>query len=209
MPRPMDFSLKFSCLLKYLRSLCELSRNCDLIAFGPCEKIAGGIVARLLVSKQVIDSKGFRYNVGMILFNDSGRLFWCKRLGQDAWQFPQGGLQENETAEDALFRELEEETGLQRKDVKIYASSKDWLHYRIPENLVRKSTQPKCIGQKQRWFLLKMVGGEDHINLQSSSDPEFDRWCWTDYWTPVKEVIFFKRDVYQTLMDSFAPLLDS
>ena len=100
----------------------------------------------------MIDSQGYRANVGIVLHNDAGQLFWCKRAGQDAWQFPQGGITQNESPEDALYRELKEETGLSREDVEVVASSKQWLKYRLPPHLIRRKCFPKCIGQKQRWF---------------------------------------------------------
>lgn len=156
----------------------------------------------------MIDLQGYRANVGIVLFNDAGRLFWCKRCGQDAWQFPQGGIGEQESAEQALYRELEEETGLDSTDVKIVARSKDWLKYRLPPHLVRRRSFPKCIGQKQRWFLLHMVADESRINLEYSDNPEFDGWEWVDYWQPMRDVVFFKRKVYKRALTEFAPVLD-
>lgn len=156
----------------------------------------------------MIDLQGYRANVGIVLFNDAGRLFWCKRCGQDAWQFPQGGIGEQESAEQALYRELEEETGLDSTDVKIVARSKDWLKYRLPPHLIRRRSFPKCIGQKQRWFLLHMVADESRINLEYSDNPEFDGWEWVDYWQPMRDVVFFKRKVYKRALIEFAPVLD-
>lgn len=156
----------------------------------------------------MIDVKGYRANVGIVLYNRAGQLLWCKRCGQDAWQFPQGGIAEAESPEDALYRELQEETGLQSDDVEIVARSKDWLKYRLPPHLIRKRCFPKCIGQKQRWFLLRMVGDDSRIDLQHSDSPEFDGWAWVDYWKPMQEVIFFKRNVYRRALNEFAPVLD-
>ena len=156
----------------------------------------------------MIDLQGYRANVGIVLFNDTGRLFWCKRCGQDAWQFPQGGIAEHESPEEALYRELEEETGLGLADVKVVAQSRDWLKYRLPPHLVRRRSFPKCIGQKQRWFLLRMLADESRINLEYSQNPEFDGWAWVDYWKPMREVVFFKRNVYKRALTEFAPVLD-
>ena len=158
-------------------------------------------------NEHVIDASGFRENVGIIVCNELCHVVWCKRSGQDAWQFPQGGVQQDETIEDALFRELKEETGLDHNHVDIIACSKDWLRYRLPERLVRKNCIPKCIGQKQRWFLLKLETDESKIDLNNSTSPEFDNWRWVDYWHPLEEVVFFKRDVYERALKEFEPLL--
>lgn len=170
-----------------------------------CERIASG---RLTLVLQMIDAQGYRANVGIVLCNSSGQLLWCKRCGQDAWQFPQGGISEKETLEDALYRELQEETGLSACDVEIVARSKNWMKYRLPPHLIRKHSFPRCIGQKQRWFLLRMLGDESRIDLEHSDSPEFDGWTWVDYWQPVNEVIFFKRNVYRRALNEFAPVLN-
>lgn len=155
----------------------------------------------------MIDRDGFRPNVGIILVNDKNKLFWGRRIGQDAWQFPQGGIQEGESPEEAMYRELEEEVGLKPQHVKILGSTKRWLRYRLPKKFIRRNTQPLCIGQKQRWFLLQVVCDEGGFCLDSSEKPEFDDWCWVQYWHPVKEVIYFKRKVYQRALEELAPLV--
>lgn len=155
----------------------------------------------------MIDSQGFRPNVGIILTNGSGRVFWAKRRGQDAWQFPQGGISEKETPEEAMFRELFEETGLQPEHVEIMGQTQRWLRYRLPKRMIRRHSQPLCIGQKQRWFLLRLVGDEHCFKLDVTEKPEFDGWRWVDYWHPVSEVVFFKRKVYQRALDELAPLM--
>lgn len=145
----------------------------------------------------MIDSKGYRENVGIILCNSSGQVFWAKRRGQDAWQFPQGGIDENESAIDAMYRELEEETGLLKHHVEVAGQTDDWLRYSIPKHLQRKRSKPLCVGQKQIWFCLKLIGQESDVNLENGRTPEFDRWRWIDYWAPLDEIIFFKRKVYK------------
>ncbi len=112
-------------------------------------------------------------------------------MGGRGWQFPQGGVNRGERVEDALFRELEEEIGLERQDVEVLGSTQGWLRYRLPRQYVRD----RCIGQKQRWFLLKLVADESKLRFDSTDTPEFDRWRWSDYWTPVREVVYFKRRV--------------
>lgn len=145
----------------------------------------------------MIDSNGYRSNVGIVLSNPEGKVFWARRRGQNAWQFPQGGIQKNESPIDAMYRELYEETGLGSELVELVGQTSDWLRYKIPDHLLRHRSKPLCIGQKQIWFRLMLIGEEAAFNLSCSDNPEFDRWRWVDYWTPVKEIIAFKRKVYK------------
>jgi len=157
----------------------------------------------------VIDSDGYRPNVGIIIVNDEGKLFWARRIGQDAWQFPQGGIAYAESPEQAVFRELNEETGLQPEDVKIIAQTEGWLRYDLPEHLIRRYKRPVCVGQKQKWFMLKLLADEASISLKNENQrPEFDLWKWVDYWEPLSEVIAFKRDVYREALEYFASVLN-
>ncbi len=156
---------------------------------------------------QVIDSEGYRANVGIIICNQADQLFWARRIGENAWQFPQGGIQGHETPEQALFRELNEEIGLQPEDVQIMGCTQSWLRYQIPKRFLRRHIKPVCIGQKQRWFLLRLVGEEDRVYLNNTETPEFDHWRWVNYGLPVNEVVSFKRHVYRQALDELAPLL--
>ncbi len=151
----------------------------------------------------MIDSDGFRANVGIIICNRSGQVLWARRFGQHSWQFPQGGINEGESAEQAMFRELYEEVGLPRESVRIIARSRSWLRYRLPKRLVRQDSKPVCIGQKQKWFLLQLQCDESRINLAASGHPEFDDWRWVSYWYPVRQVVSFKREVYRKVLDEF------
>lgn len=144
----------------------------------------------------VVDRAGYRLNVGIILIGDSKRVFWGKRQGHDSWQFPQGGLAAGESAEEAMYRELHEEIGLEREDIKILGVTKRWLKYRLPKQYLRHGSNPLVIGQKQKWFLLLLTASEQKIRLDLSNSPEFDSWRWIDYHEPEKQVIFFKRQVY-------------
>lgn len=157
----------------------------------------------------MIDSDGYRANVGIIIFNDDGKLFWARRIGQDAWQFPQGGIAYAESSEQAAYRELCEETGLTEKDVQIVAQTDGWLRYNLPEHLVRRYKRPICIGQKQKWFMFRLLAQEKSISLSHNKRPEFDIWKWTDYWTPLNEVISFKQEVYKQALEFFEPILIS
>jgi len=153
------------------------------------------------MTNDYIDSEGFRANVGIILCNEQGRLLLAGRVGSRGWQFPQGGVREDESAEQALYRELREEVGLEPGDVEMLAATRTWLRYRLPSRYVRRRSRPLCIGQKQRWFLLRMMGGEERLRFDLTSQPEFDSWRWVDYWSPVREVIYFKRNVYARALE--------
>jgi len=155
----------------------------------------------------VIDSDGFRPNVGIVLANPQGQVLWARRIGQQAWQFPQGGIKCHESAEEALFRELKEEVGLFPEDVRVQARTKGWLRYRLPRHLLRHKSKPMCIGQKQKWFLLQMLSPDEHVKFSFSDKPEFDHWQWVSYWYPVNQVVLFKRDVYRRALTELAPTL--
>jgi|TARA_B110000238_G_scaffold193324_1_gene229616 putative (di)nucleoside polyphosphate hydrolase len=157
--------------------------------------------------RRVIDSEGFRANVGIILTNDLGRVFWARRLGMDAWQFPQGGIKKDEPPKLAMYRELKEETGLDKKHVEIIDFTDNWLKYWLPKRFIRHNTYPLCIGQKQIWYLLKLVVDESYVNLTYSDEPEFDKWKWVDLCDPINEVVSFKRNVYEEAIKQFAPFI--
>lgn len=144
----------------------------------------------------LIDRDGFRANVGMVLMSDDGQLFLARRTGGRGWQFPQGGMRRGESVEDSLYRELNEEVGLSAADVQIIGRTRHWLRYRLPERYVRHNVQPLCLGQKQRWFLLRLRRSDAQFRFDLTAEPEFDRWRWVDYWQPIREVIYFKRAVY-------------
>jgi len=155
----------------------------------------------------LIDHDGFRPNVGIILSNQDRRLFWGRRVGQNAWQFPQGGINPNETPEEAMFRELEEEVGLQEQQVTILGFTRGWLRYHLPKRYIRRHCGPTCIGQKQIWFMLRVNCGEEAFCLDHTDKPEFDAWRWVRYWQPLNEVVYFKRHVYLQALEELAPTL--
>lgn len=148
----------------------------------------------------IIDRAGYRLNVGIILANRSNRVFWGRRYGHDAWQFPQGGLATGETALAAMYRELREEIGLEKEDVEMLGVTKRWLKYRLPKQYLRHGKEPLVIGQKQKWYLLRLITSEQKIRLDLSDSPEFDSWRWVDYHEPQEQVIFFKKQVYAQAM---------
>lgn len=155
----------------------------------------------------MIDPEGYRANVGIILCNQERRLFWGRRIGQDAWQFPQGGIKPDETPEEAMFRELREEVGLQPHQVEILGCTHHWLRYRLPKRFIRYHCEPLCIGQKQRWFMLYTDCDDDDFALDNTEKPEFDHWRWVKYWQPLLEVVYFKRQVYSRALRELAYLL--
>ena len=149
----------------------------------------------------MIDSDGFRANVGIVLANDRGQVLWARRVGgRDAWQFPQGGINADESPEQALYRELHEEVGLSPEAVQILGTTRGWLRYRLPRRFIRKGQNPVCIGQKQKWFLLRMLADDAAVQLDLNDKPEFDHWRWVSYWYPLNQVISFKREVYRRAM---------
>ena len=155
----------------------------------------------------MIDSDGYRANVGIVITNDKKQILLAKRFKQNGWQLPQGGIDEDETELDALYRELQEEVGLDSSHVTLIAKTPKWLRYELPDEHVRRTQKPKCIGQKQVWYLLKLDSSDDEISLDLHDDVEFDDWKWVDYWSPVDEVINFKRDVYEDMLKALAPIL--
>lgn len=161
----------------------------------------------MLAMSDSIDTQGFRANVGIILMRDDRELLLGGRNGGRGWQFPQGGIRQGEALEDALYRELHEEIGLGSADVEVLGTTRSWLRYRLPPQYVRRDSMPPCIGQKQRWFLLRLKAPEDKLHFDSTDTPEFERSRWVPYWTPVREVIYFKRHVYARALHELGALV--
>ncbi|MDT8989523.1 RNA pyrophosphohydrolase [Curvibacter sp. APW13] len=155
----------------------------------------------------MLDRDGFRPNVGIVLINQKNQVFWGKRIRTHSWQFPQGGIDRGETPEQAMFRELHEEIGLEPKHVSIVARTRDWLRYEVPDRYIRRDARGHYKGQKQIWFLLQLVGNDWDLNLRATSHPEFDAWRWNDYWVPLDSVIEFKRGVYEMALTELARFL--
>lgn len=154
----------------------------------------------------MIDSDGYRPNVGIIVANDHGQVLWARRIGQDAWQFPQGGVNPHESLESALYRELKEEIGLEQHCVEILGCTRGWLRYKLPQRLLRQNNS-SFVGQKQKWFLLRMLAPDESVTFIHCPKPEFDFWQWVSYWYPLSQVVSFKRDVYRRAMKELAPYL--
>jgi putative (di)nucleoside polyphosphate hydrolase len=155
----------------------------------------------------MIDRDGYRPNVGIILCNWKNEVFWGKRVKEHSWQFPQGGIKSGETPELAMYRELQEEVGLSAHHVKILGRTRDWLRYEVPDRWIRREWRGNYRGQKQIWFLLRLVGRDCDVCLRASEKPEFDAWRWNDYWVPMETVIEFKREVYHRALNELARYL--
>jgi putative (di)nucleoside polyphosphate hydrolase len=152
-----------------------------------------------------IDAAGFRTNVGIVLMQRE-EVFLGRRTGGRGWQFPQGGVRVGETLEAALYRELDEEIGVPADAVQLIGQTSRWLRYRLPKRYVRRNQQPLCIGQKQRWFLLRLTRADVQFDFTHTAEPEFDAGRWAPFWEPVREVIYFKRPVYARALAELAPL---
>ena len=160
----------------------------------------------------MLDREGYRPNVGIVLLNSRNEVFWGKRVGQHSWQFPQGGIQYGESPEQAMYRELQEEVGLLPEHVQIIGRTRDWLRYDVPEEYLRRQNATRVHravyrGQKQIWFLLRLVGLDSDIQLRASEHPEFDAWRWVPFWIQLDAVIGFKREVYQLALSELARFL--
>lgn len=154
----------------------------------------------------LIDSDGYRANVAIVLSNEDRQVFWGGRVGRRGWQFPQGGIQANETPLEAMYRELHEETGLHKKHVQMLGSTPGWLRYQLPRRFQRSNSKPLCIGQKQVWFLLKLLDDNVEFNFKTTAEPEFRDFRWVDFWYPADNVVRFKRRVYRQALTLLEPM---
>lgn len=158
-----------------------------------------------LASNIVIDEDGFRPNVGMVIFNSNAQVLWARRSRQHSWQFPQGGVNNDETPEEAMFRELYEELGLSSKDVYIAQTSQHWYRYKVPKNCRSSKADAGYLGQKQRWFLLGLNDQEQlNFAFNNQTRPEFAECAWVSYWYPLRQVVSFKKDVYRKVLTEFS-----
>ena len=146
----------------------------------------------------------YRSNVGIMMVNEKGYVFVGQRLdnNQNAWQMPQGGIDAGEDPETAAYRELLEETGVKKQDVRFVASSSQWLSYDLPEDLIPIIWNGKFRGQKQKWFLFKFLGEDRDINI-ATEHPEFSKWKWISKENLLKEIVPFKKSVYENVLKEF------
>lgn len=184
---------------EYGTGACAKKRRYSII------RLRFAILDPQLDNDRVIDNEGFRPNVGIVICNHDDQVLWGRRInGRDSWQFPQGGVHRDESPEQAMYRELEEEVGLLPAAVTVLGRTSGWLRYRLPKRYVRKTESPVCIGQKQVWFLLRLVAPESEIRLDAHEDPEFDHWRWVSFWYPVTAVVDFKQEVYRQALTQLA-----
>jgi len=161
------------------------------------------------VNDKMLDSDGYRFNVGIVIINDKNQVFWAKRTKKNAWQFPQGGIKKGEKAEQAMYRELKEETGITRNYVRVLGRTEDWLYYDVPNSFIKLENRKVYKGQKQIWFLLKFEGKFENIDIPEENGAEFDSWMWIDYADPPKLVVDFKKKVYTSALLELAPFVFS
>lgn len=157
----------------------------------------------------MIDKEGYRENVGIVICNDQRKVLWARRTGEEAWQFPQGGINKEESAEEAMYRELKEEVGLDPHNVEILARTKGWLKYDVPKSWIRRDCRDRYRGQKQIWFLLRFTGKDSDVFLKNTEKPEFDDWRWNSFWAPVDQIVDFKKAVYEQALKELFEYLPS
>ena len=148
----------------------------------------------------MINEPEYRLNVGIIIINDKGKLLLCKRKKIDSWQFPQGGIDNNETSLQAAKRELFEEVGIRANCIRLLSSTEDWLKYDIPKKRRKNHFLKKQFrGQKQKWFMFKLL---KDVNINFDNDPsnEFIDYKWVSYWYPLYTIIDFKKEVYRSAL---------
>jgi putative (di)nucleoside polyphosphate hydrolase len=157
----------------------------------------------------MLDRDGYRPNVAIVIVNAKNQVFWGKRVREHSWQFPQGGINPGETPERAMYRELHEEVGLEPKHIRILGRTREWLRYEVPQHWVKREWRGSYRGQKQIWYLLRLVGRDTDVSLRASVRPEFDAWRWQDYWVPLDTVIEFKREAYRRALIELERFMDT
>ena len=152
------------------------------------------------------ERRPYRRCVGITLFNKKGQVFVAQRLDQNenAWQMPQGGMENRETPSEAAIRELEEEIGT--SNVRFLAESKDWHRYDLPSSLADNIWGGRFRGQTQKWFAMEFLGKDSAIKPSDVDKPEFSEWRWVELELLPSLAIPFKKAIYQSIAEEFSPL---
>ena len=151
-----------------------------------------------------IENLPYRANVGVMVLSKSGDVFVAQRLEHyaNAWQMPQGGIDPGEGPAEAALRELEEETGINSSKVVILAETQNWIPYELPPDLIPKLWNGKYRGQKQKWFLMRFLGEDTDIDIETE-EPEFSSRKWIAPSALPDAIVPFKRDVYVAVLEAF------
>lgn len=151
--------------------------------------------------------EGYRPNVAMVVLNSKNKVLICRRTNTKTWQFPQGGVDDNENLEKAMYRELLEEVGLRKDDVQYIGESDDTIIYDIPKTIRSKVLGGKFKGQEQKWFLLRIKNDDHEIRLDYETFPEFDTFEWVSFWQPIDRIVDFKREAYRKALSELRFLI--
>lgn len=151
--------------------------------------------------------EGYRPNVAMVVLNSKNKVLICRRTNTKTWQFPQGGVDNNENLEKAMYRELLEEVGLRKDDVQYIGESDDTIIYDIPKTIRSNVLGGKFKGQEQKWFLLRIKNDDHEIRLDYEAFPEFDTFEWVSFWQPIDRIVDFKREAYRKALSELRFLI--
>ncbi|MAI54784.1 MAG: RNA pyrophosphohydrolase [Gammaproteobacteria bacterium] len=154
------------------------------------------------------DALPYRLNVGIMLINHDGLVFVGQRRDNhsDAWQMPQGGIDDGENPKEAALRELHEETGIPANLVQVLEVSENWISYDLPKDLISQLWGGRFRGQKQKWYLMRFLGSDTEVNIQTET-PEFSAWKWIPPDALVENIVPFKKSVYQKVLSEFSKTL--
>ncbi len=154
---------------------------------------------------QPFDLRPYRRGTGIVLFNPQGHAFVGRRVdtGEPAWQFPQGGIDGDETPLQAVLREMKEEIGTDQAE--LLAEAADWLAYDLPHDLADRAWHGRYRGQRQKWFAFRFLGRDSDIDV-ATEHPEFSAWRWMPLAEIPPRIVAFKRGLYDRVVAEFAPL---
>lgn len=160
------------------------------------------------MTPEEIDKLPYRPCVGIVLVNSEGMVFAAQRIDSsyDAWQMPQGGIDDGEEPSVAALRELEEETGVTKELVEYVGHSASWIPYELPHDLVPKLWKGRFRGQTQKWFLYRFLGSDRDICIETET-PEFSEWKWMSPDDIVQKIVPFKKNTYRAVFEQLRHLI--